>query len=397
VHAGTADRGSIHALLLEPVSPAVTFAAAWQSAQDEPARIRLLEQAARTIASHHRAGLQQQDIHLDNFLLAGDRLYTLDGGGIRISGHGELSARVSRDNLALFLAQFYPRFDCLAAAVLDAYCERRGWEACVIGLMELQQRIWHFRRQRRRRFLKKAFRDCTAFACDRSWRHFRVHDRAAASVPLLELLADPDASLQNPETAYLKQGNTCTIWVTRVGERRLVVKRYNVKGVVHALNRTFRATRAAVSWKNAHRLDMYGIPTARPVGMLERRFGPLRGRAWYICEYVAGDNVLQLCSTPSPAEDAFVQTSVQQTVEVLHWLAQCRISHGDMKGSNIILSSQGPVIIDLDALREHASGWLFRRQLQRDLRRFMRNWDACPDVAALFARLLRSRGVFADR
>lgn len=397
VHAGTADRGGMHVLLLEPVSPAVTFESAWQSARDEPARIHLLEQAARTIAAHHRAGLAQQDIHLDNFLLADDRLYTIDGGGIRPFGHPDLSTRRSRDNLALFLAQLYPRFDRLAAIALDAYRRERGWAETVLTPADLQRRIRHCRRRRLRRFLKKAFRNCSAFACDRSWGHFRVYDRAAASTPLLELLADPDASLQHADTEYLKRGNTSTIWITRAGGRRLVVKRYNIKGPRHALGRAFRATRAAVSWKNAHRLGMYGIPTARPVGMLERRFGPLRGRAWYICEFVAGDDVLQLCREQPPADEAGMQTAVRQTVELLHWLAQCRISHGDMKGTNIILSPRGPVIIDLDALREVTAERVFRRLLQRDLRRFMRNWDACPGVAALFARLLRDRKLLAER
>lgn len=395
VHAGTADHGAIDVILLEPVLAARTFEAAWEQAQAESVRIGLLEQAARTIARHHSAGLEQQDIHLDNFLLSGDQLYTIDGGGIHISRHGELSIRQSRDNLALFLAQFYPRFDYLSAAVLAAYSNERGWAEEVVTAAKLQRRIGHFRRRRRRHFLNKVLRNCTAFACDRNWRYFRVYDRSMASGKMLEFFADPDVSLRHPEMRYLKQGNTCTLWLARVDGRQLVVKRYNIKGLAHRIGRAFRRTRAAVSWKNAHRLGMYGISTARPVALLEQRLGPLRGKAWYISEYVEGDDVLQLCTQPAP-QVAAIRAATQQVVELLWQLAQCRISHGDMKGSNFILAAGEPVLIDLDAMQEHVSRLLFHSAQRRDVQRFMRNWDGCPEVAVMFNKMMRSKKLVSE-
>ena len=91
-----------------------------------------------------------------------------------------------------------------------------------------------------------------------------------------------------------------------------------------------------------------------------------------------------------------MQAVAQQVVALLAWLAECRISHGDMKGTNIILSQQGPAIIDLDAMREHTLGWKFRRLQQRDLQRFMHNWDDCPDVAAMFTQIMQNTKLVAD-
>jgi tRNA A-37 threonylcarbamoyl transferase component Bud32 len=386
LHSGTADTGAIPVILLEPVSPATSFETAWRQTRDETAHLGLLERAARTIARHHRAGLEQRDIHLDNFLLSGEQLYTIDGGGIRVSGRGELSIRRSRDNLALFLAQLFPRFDDLAAAVLDAYRSERDWEEGVLTVSELRRRVRRCRRRRVRRFLRKVFRNSTAFACERDWRYFRVYDRSMASPEMRAFLADPDASLDLPETRYLKQGNTCTLWLVRIDDRLLVVKRYNLKRLSHRIGRALRRTRAAVSWENAHRLGMYGIATARPVALLERRLGPLRGEAWFVSEYIAGDDVLRLCAEPA-------QDVARQVLDLLAQLSQCRISHGDMKGSNIILAEQGPQIIDLDAMREHVLNWTYRRMRSRDLRRFMRNWDDCPGIAGYFRASLFSDGL----
>ena len=393
LHAGTADNGALHVIVLAAIEPAQTLAHAWEQARNEAARIKLLKLAVSTIARHHQAGLEQRDIHLNNFLLAAERLYTLDGGGIRPCGDAECSVRHSRDNLARFFAQFYPRFDDLVAVVLPDYVSQRSWSAGRLSHHELLQRVHYFRRRRQRHFLKKIFRDCSAFICKKSWRSFQVVDRELASPALLELLADPDASLQQAEARYLKQGNTCTLWSIAVGGKQLVVKRYNIKGLAHRISRALRRTRASTSWKNAHRLAMYGILGARPVALYERRFGPLRGKAWLISEYLGDNDILQLCEQPRPDNEA---TLISDTTALLAQLAQCRISHGDMKGSNYIQSPQGIAVIDLDAMCEHESDADFRRSQRRDLRRFMRNWRDCPDIEAQFRESMQHNNLVTE-
>jgi tRNA A-37 threonylcarbamoyl transferase component Bud32 len=393
-YSGSAGEGTIHVILLEPVQHATTLEAAWEAAADEQARIDLLRKSVATIAQHHRAGLEQLDIHLDNFLLSDGRLFTLDGGGIHVCPAGELSVKSSRDNLALFFAQFYPEHDYLIDAVLPLYEQRRQYRAGSIPAVHLHERVDYFRRRRQRRFLKKIFRDCSAFLCNRSLRRYMVCDRAMASPEMLEFLADPDASLAQAGSEYLKQGNTCTLWQVRAGQHTLVVKRYNIKGFAHRISRLFRATRAAVSWKNAHRLEMCGILTPKPVALIEERFGPLRGRAWYVSAYVQGDDALVLCNPPAGGLiDA--QAAAESVVALLKRMTHCRISHGDMKGNNFILSKQGAAVIDLDAMRQHVHEPGFRRSQRRDLHRFMRNWQACPETAAMFRRLLRASKLVA--
>jgi tRNA A-37 threonylcarbamoyl transferase component Bud32 len=213
-----------------------------------------------------------------------------------------------------------------------------------------------------------------------------------ASREMVEFLDDPDASLQQPGARYLKQGNTCTLWQVQVDGRQLVVKRYNIKSLAHRFNRAFRQTRAAISWSNAHRLGMYGIPTARPVALVEERSGPLRGRAWFISEYVEGEAVTGLC-TRQVADPDDRPLAVERVTAVLAQLAQCKLSHGDMKGSNFILSGQQAVVLDLDSMRQHVCRLAFRRSQRRDMRRFMRNWEACPEVAAMFAEQMRNRNL----
>jgi RIO-like serine/threonine protein kinase len=57
-------------------------------------------------------------------------------------------------------------------------------------------------------------------------------------------------------------------------------------------------------------------------------------------------------------------------------MRQYRLSHGDMKASNLLLTQSGQVeLIDLDAMQEHRYEWTFERAFARDQQRFMKNWQ----------------------
>jgi Ser/Thr protein kinase RdoA (MazF antagonist) len=53
-----------------------------------------------------------------------------------------------------------------------------------------------------------------------------------------------------------------------------------------------------------------------------------------------------------------------------------RITHGDLKASNLLWDADRLVLIDLDAMCQHASPAGFARAWQRDRARFLRNWPA---------------------
>jgi RIO-like serine/threonine protein kinase len=60
-------------------------------------------------------------------------------------------------------------------------------------------------------------------------------------------------------------------------------------------------------------------------------------------------------------------------------MREYRLSHGDMKASNLLLTQSGEVeLIDLDAMQEHRYDWTFERAFARDQQRFMKNWQKMP-------------------
>ncbi len=388
LYAGTADSGRVFIVLLAPIRPAESLKAAWERAGRGEERIDLMRSLVQVIARQHAAGLEQRDLHLNNFLLSQGKIYTLDGGDVRISRRA-LGQRRSLANLGLLFAQLYPEYDRLVSTVFPVYVAERAWHERPGIEARLGRRIAGCRRKRRDKYLEKSFRECSDFACERNFRRMTVYRRTFASAELDTFLADPDASLNASGVRLLKDGTTCTVWSTPVGEHQFVVKRYNIKGFLHGLNRALRRTRAAISWKNAHRLQFYGIAIASPVALIEERFGPFRRRAYFVAESVAGENALRFFHQDyaDPQKKAAAAGGV---VGLLERLAALSISHGDMKGTNIILAENGPVLIDLDASREHRSRLFFVWRQRRDIRRFLKNWQKNPRLERLFRERMRA-------
>ena len=319
----------------------------------------------------HRAGLIQEDAHLDNFLLSGERAYAIDGAGIRPAARsGDKTA-----NLALLLAQFPPGSDDRVLSLAAAY-----------GPLPSPRRLARARdlaRQRRLRdYRRKCLRNCSEFAVERAWDRFTARRRDRGDRGFLALLTDPAPVVASAQR--LKDGNTAT--VVRCGAPDLVVKRYNVKNWRHALRRAPRRSRAWVSWQNANLLAHVGVCTPRALGLREERWGPFRRVTYLITE--ASDGVpLQdwLRARPSQEIPAWFDRALLQT---LASLARSRISHGDLKATNVLVEEgrQRILLIDLDAMRLHRSRSRHRRAQRRDLRRFLANWDA--GLQQHFARLL---------
>ena len=379
---GSDDEG--HALLvLQRIAAAATFGEVFHAATVAERRT-LLTQMMRLLAQHHAAGVCQADLHPNNFLLADGRLYSIDGAAVdaREEALGEDAALA---NVALFCAQFTPDNDALCLDAAPAYLAARGWSDTLMG--RLPAAISAARDRRWCKLLPKLFRECTAV-------QHRVRGRREAYVmrdagPALAALADdPDASCPSEPAARLKNGNTATVWRTEVDGAGVVVKRYNVKNPWHGLQMWFKHSRAAISWRNAHMLDLYGIATPAPLALVVERRGLFGRRAWFISREVAG-MPLNAWVDARGGDPGTIAAMAAQVGHVLAALRVQRISHGDMKATNFLVVDDRLYLIDLDAMQRHHNLSRFEHAWRRDLQRFMANWHDRPDVAAAMRDAIR--------
>jgi Ser/Thr protein kinase RdoA (MazF antagonist) len=84
---------------------------------------------------------------------------------------------------------------------------------------------------------------------------------------------------------------------------------------------------------------------------------------------------------------------VEQIARIIRGMQRHRISHGDLKASNILIADDKAMVIDLDATRHHKTDFAFRRAWARDIRRFLQNWEDDEELCGLFVKSLKSHGV----
>lgn len=349
-------KGRAALLITEYLAEAQTLADLPPDGADWPAA---MDAAIALLGCMHQAGLAQQDIHPGNFLWAGCAIYAIDGDGVA-ARRAPLAAGQALDNLALFLAQFPPVLQ--RRIPLSDYLAHGRFDA-----QRLAECVRRQRDERWRAYRQKLLRDCTEIRCASHWRTFLAVRREADDAALREVLAAPDRYIAEGE--LLKDGNSSTVALVRLPGRSLVIKRYNIKHWRHWLSRCWRPSRAWHSWISAHQLRWLGIATPQPLALLERRWGPLRGTAYFVAEYLEGETLDRLWTRKSPKE--VVQTAVLHLLQAL-W--EARLAHGDLKASNLLCRDGQVTLLDLDAMAWLPCAWRFRAAYGKDRERFLRNW-----------------------
>jgi serine/threonine protein kinase len=111
------------------------------------------------------------------------------------------------------------------------------------------------------------------------------------------------------------------------------------------------------------------IATAKPVAYIEQLKGPLVWKSYLVTEYIEGqqlDCFLQDCNVSREQRVA----TIRRTLDMLGKLQDNRITHSDLKYSNILITDSGPVLIDLDAMAVHRLRWVAAWKGRKYINRF---------------------------
>ncbi len=352
-------------------------------------RTELAKALILVLAQHHNANLIQTDLYLKNFLVQGEKIYTLDGDGIR--KYTRLSQQQALKNLCVLLSKFdVLEIESWHHDLLKIYAEARGWQMTPDAALIKKMTNVHRQKVVSNYADKKVFRQCTDVAIYKDVQVFTAVSREFLYLDLPKVFQKMD-SLFTPQN-LLKNGNTCTVARVEINNQSIVIKRYNIKNFWHGVSRALRQTRAAVSWANAHRLQLLGIPTAKPVALIEERKFGLRGRAYFLCEYIDAPDAAQFFV--AGADKTGRAETIKNIITLFYKLYLLKISHGDTKATNIKIVDHQPVLIDLDSMSQHAFSSYALKAHVRDLRRFMRNWQ---DDQALYNAFIKTfKVIYAD-
>ena len=141
--------------------------------------------------------------------------------------------------------------------------------------------------------------------------------------------------------------------------RDVVVKRYNHKGLWHSLRHTLKGSRAKKCWLFGHWLKCLEIPVAKPLAFIELRHCGIIRQSYILNDYIEGRNIRDYVNQPDLDENTREQVRAK-TLALLGQIVEHRITHGDLKATNILICDDQPVLIDLDSMKYHRCRWLLK-------------------------------------
>lgn len=380
---GKSEDKRIHVLIFERIIEAENLESVWRDKKSADDVLPLLQSVIIELATQHVLGVRQQDLHLKNFLLTEKTIYTLDGGQVELFPY-ILPKKPSMNSLALFLSQLGVGVESTQEKLFRHYCKARGWRIKQDDVMEIVMLIKKWNEQRWERFEKKIFRNCSDFARLHNLRTLGMYDRSYALPEFIAFLAHPESAFQHESMTMLKAGRSATVIKVKLDQHEFVVKRYNMKNLWHRMRRCLRPTRAWSSWRLAQKLNLFGIPVAKPAAFIEKRYVGLRGISYYITEYVPGEHAGKYFLQHNGAEEK-TTSMVKHIAALLKSIAKLEITHGDLKATNILITPQDkPIFIDLDGTAEHASLSSLHNAWKKEIKRFLENFHDQPQLCEKF-------------
>jgi len=347
------DGSGIGYIVFEFIDNAKTLDTRLNEAKTPDERMRVFQQALTLIAQMHSADIYQKDVHLDNFLDNGSELYLIDGDQLILEkGSNGLSEKRVIENLAMFFTQLFQWEHEYIEAFITSYVALRKKAFPPNFLSSITQQLADYKQWREKKYIeKKVFRSCSAFDVIKNWNTFCVFSCDFSKNNALNIIKNIDALIDKGE--ILKSGRTATVARIDLCDEVYIVKRYNRKNWFHFIVRSLLESRAAVSWRNGHLLSFNSIATAKPLLILENRWGILRGRSYVVTEYIKGTHAFDYFNQSNEVEKNALSEKISYLVSHLH---QCGFSHGDLKPQNIWVAEEQPIFIDLDGMKKVRRG-----------------------------------------
>ncbi len=290
------------------------------------------------LAKLRGAGVVHPDAHPGNFLIewiAAPRFFLLDVHAIQTSTSAADGNLVSLNRWFQMRSTRTDRSRCWRA-----YSSQDSPKDLESQTRESNLRFW---RNRLSRYVGN----------NREYRKIRgpgVRGHAVKDLPedlLLKWIAEPGAVFK--VSTILKDSRSSTVAIIEHDGKKYIAKRFRRSGLFTGIKNRLRLSPAMRSWTFGQSLRDRGLPTARPLAVLQRYRGGLPREGYLIFEFLA--DAVEL-------PDAVAQTGWfkrRQLAETLGRLLRDAhdrgVSHRDLKAPNILIAGGEPVLIDLVGVR----------------------------------------------
>jgi tRNA A-37 threonylcarbamoyl transferase component Bud32 len=241
-----------------------------------------------------------------------------------------------------------------------------------------------------REFLRQIRRGeapAAALACGRATAQLNLLSCPPEQARQLAAFADRPP----PGMSLLKFGSRSVVGSIALADGTpAVLKYYFPKNLHKHLSHGGKRSRCLRSWIAALAFEHLGLPTPTPLAIAEwHQLGGLwLEKSFLATRRAEGISLAEWVKRHAGDEGrlAAMATRLRSTFDRM---AAHRISHGDLKATNILVDAgDSPSLVDLDAVEILLPPTRWKRSRQRDIRIFQENWDRNPAAATAFSSVI---------
>lgn len=194
-----------------------------------------------------------------------------------------------------------------------------------------------------------------------------------------------------PGMSLLKFGSRSVVGsITLADGTPAVLKYYFPKNLHKHLSHGGKRSRCLRSWTAALAFQHLGLPTPAPLVIAEwhKLGGVWLEKSFLATRRAEGISLFEWVDQHD-GDTARLQKMAGRLQEIFTRMATYRISHGDLKASNIVVTSgDAPEFIDLDGVEILSTADRWKSSQSRDARIFRENWRDRPAAASAFSGAL---------
>lgn len=274
----------------------------WENANSPVEKENLLQKVIATLADHHDKKIRQKDLHLGNFLLARNEVFTLDPAQIKFS-LSYLKRSTCLHNLAILAAayhQFSPHY------FLHHYAKHRAWCLREKESKRFVQKLQKISQKRIEKILKKYLRKNTRHYHVTSVHTEAIVDKALCTQQEIFSLCEQIKSLCD---AQQNSG-------MNFKEHSLIITRYQ------------EDDKAKKTWRNTHHLQLLGFYFPDPLAYIKNQ-----DSSFIISQSIAYQKLSDLCEQQ---QDHVCQNTISKVKRFLEFMKSKQIIHGDLFNSLVV-------------------------------------------------------------
>jgi serine/threonine protein kinase len=384
---GQTENGQ-QAIVMEKIVDSTTALDAIRKTPDETAKLNLLAQVCEELARQHNKGVLQKDLHLGNFLVSpvrnstgkipdaavekgkisngvsGDKVFALDPGQMRFFAN-KVGRNRAISQLAMLGCSLPTDQTKTFTKLCEEYFQARHWHLEKSDETLFQKKLAQHQKTALRRELRKCLRTSKKYLKIKTAQYTAVFNKEfCEGANPRHLVEQIDELIANGQV--IKNSNTSYVARISWNGKDVAVKRHNCKGFFHSLRHTIKGSRALRGWLNNHRLRKLNIPVPKPLAYISTYKRLLIEKTYILTEYIQGKTFHRLIKRERIPHEELAKIT-NQILNIIERLGEYRISHGDLKDSNILITNEGPVITDLDSMKTHIFDLTAKWQIAKDI------------------------------